>query len=167
MQEEFGQMTLTEHLRELRSCLLISLAAVCAGLAAASCVIEQLAGWFLRPLVQVLPQGVSLIFTSYQEGFFFILNCRWPAAWLLPARSFFPRYGVLSLRGCIAMKSGCSSLLPPFPPSASPGARFSVILCCFRRFSGFLSAIPMPLSRPCPRWANIFPWPCACFLPLA
>ncbi len=71
-QEQFDQQTLTEHLAELRSCLLIALGAVAAGFAVAYTVIQPLADWFLRPLIKVLPPGKSLIFTSYQEGFFFI-----------------------------------------------------------------------------------------------
>ena len=71
-QEQFDQQSLTEHLKELRSCLLIALAAVVVGFAAAYSVVQPLADWFLRPLVKVLPQGQSLIFTSYQDGFFFI-----------------------------------------------------------------------------------------------
>jgi sec-independent protein translocase protein TatC len=71
-QEQFDQQTLTEHLAELRSCLLITLAAVAVGFIAAYSVIQSLADWFLRPLIKVLPEGKSLIFTSYQEGFFFI-----------------------------------------------------------------------------------------------
>ncbi len=71
-QEQFDQQTLTEHLAELRSCLLISLAAVAGGFAAAYSVIRPLADWFLRPLIKVMPAGKHLIFTSYQEGFFFI-----------------------------------------------------------------------------------------------
>ena len=71
-QEQFDQQTLTEHLAELRSCLLISLAAVAAGFAVAYSVVQPLADWFLRPLIKVLPEGKTLLFTSYQEGFFFI-----------------------------------------------------------------------------------------------
>ena len=71
-QEQFDQQSLTEHLRELRSCLLISLAAVFVWFAAAYSVVQPLADWFLRPLLAVLPEGKPLIFTSYQEGFFFI-----------------------------------------------------------------------------------------------
>jgi Sec-independent protein secretion pathway component TatC len=70
-QDQFDQQTLTEHLAELRSCLLITLAAVTVGFIAAYAVIQPLADWFLRPLIKVLPPGKSLIFTSYQEGFFF------------------------------------------------------------------------------------------------
>jgi sec-independent protein translocase protein TatC len=71
-QEHFDQQSLTEHLRELRSCLLITLGAVAAGFAVAYSLVEPLADWFLRPLIKVLPEGKPLIFTSYQEGFFFI-----------------------------------------------------------------------------------------------
>lgn len=72
MQEQFDKQSLTEHLRELRSCLLISLGAVACGFAAAYTFIRPIADWFFRPLVKVLPENKSLIFTSYQEGFFFI-----------------------------------------------------------------------------------------------
>ena len=71
-QEQFDQQTLTEHLTELRSCLLIAVAAVAVGFVAAYSIIQPLADWFLRPLIKVLPAGKTLIFTSYQEGFFFI-----------------------------------------------------------------------------------------------
>ena len=71
-QEQFDQQSLTEHLKELRSCLLITLGAVAAGFTAAYSFVQPLADWFLRPLIKVLPPGKSLIFTSYQEGFFFI-----------------------------------------------------------------------------------------------
>ena len=35
------------------------------------CDAERLAAWFLRPLLAVLPEGKTMIFTSYQAGFFF------------------------------------------------------------------------------------------------
>ncbi|MDD2468470.1 MAG: twin-arginine translocase subunit TatC [Desulfobulbus sp.] len=70
-EEQLQQQALTAHLAELRSCLLISLGGVAAGFAAAYSVVRPLADWFLRPLVKVMPVGKPLIFTSYQEGFFF------------------------------------------------------------------------------------------------
>jgi sec-independent protein translocase protein TatC len=70
--ESFDKQSLTEHLTELRSCLIISLAAVAAGFAVAYSFIRSIADWFFRPLVQVLPENKTLIFISYQEGFFFI-----------------------------------------------------------------------------------------------
>ncbi len=71
-QEEHQEQPLVEHLRELRSCLIISLVAVCAGFVVAYSVIQPIGRWFFKPLTDVLPEGTSLIFTSYQEGFFFI-----------------------------------------------------------------------------------------------
>ncbi|MCL2790603.1 MAG: twin-arginine translocase subunit TatC [Desulfobulbus sp.] len=71
-QEQFTQQSLTEHLRELRSCLMISLGAVAVGFVVAYSIVESLGGWFLQPLLKVLPKGKPLIFTAYQEGFFFI-----------------------------------------------------------------------------------------------
>jgi len=70
--ETLSEQTLIEHLGELRSCLIISLAAVAVGFAAAYSFVHPLADWFFRPLIQVLPAHKTLIFTAYQEGFFFI-----------------------------------------------------------------------------------------------
>ena len=69
--ESLSQQTLIEHLAELRSCLIISLSAVVVGFAAAYSFIRPVATWFLQPLMHLLPAGKSLIFISYQEGFFF------------------------------------------------------------------------------------------------
>lgn len=69
--ESQPKQALVEHLRELRACLVVSLAAVCVGFLGCYSVIEPIGRWFFAPLTKVLPPGTSLIFTSYQEGFFF------------------------------------------------------------------------------------------------
>ncbi|MEW6220762.1 MAG: twin-arginine translocase subunit TatC [Thermodesulfobacteriota bacterium] len=68
------QLPLTDHLTDLRRCLVISLAAVAAGFLACYSQAETLGDWFFRPLFAVLPEGSSLIFTSYQDAFFFYLK---------------------------------------------------------------------------------------------
>ncbi len=70
--EHFDKQSLIEHLRDLRSCLIVTLLAVAAGFGAAYAYVEPIGVWFFKPLTDVLPKGTSLIFTSYQEGFFFI-----------------------------------------------------------------------------------------------
>jgi len=70
--ENLQRQALTEHLRELRSCLIISFVAVFIGFCLSYTVIRPIGTWFFKPLTDVLPEGTSLIFTSYQEGFFFI-----------------------------------------------------------------------------------------------
>ncbi len=70
--DELEQQSLTEHLAELRQCLIISLLAVGVGCGVSYSVIKEIGAWFLKPLFDVLPKGSSLIFTSYQEAFFFI-----------------------------------------------------------------------------------------------
>ncbi|MCK5071741.1 MAG: twin-arginine translocase subunit TatC [Desulfocapsa sp.] len=70
--QSFESQTLTDHLRELRSCLITSLLVVIIGFAASYTFIKPIGTWFFKPLLEVLPDSSSLIFTSYQEGFFFI-----------------------------------------------------------------------------------------------
>ncbi len=70
--ENLQRQALTEHLRELRSCLIISFVAVFIGFCLSYMVIRPIGTWFFKPLTDVLPAGTSLIFISYQEGFFFI-----------------------------------------------------------------------------------------------
>lgn len=69
---ELQQQALTEHLAELRQCLIVSLLAVLAGFGVSYSFIKEVGVWFLKPLFDVLPKGTTLVFTSYQEGFFFI-----------------------------------------------------------------------------------------------
>lgn len=69
--QEFEDQTLTDHLRDLRKCLIISFIAVFVGFCVSYGFIKPIGAWFFKPLVEVLPQDTSLIFTSYQEGFFF------------------------------------------------------------------------------------------------
>jgi sec-independent protein translocase protein TatC len=70
--ENLPDQPLTEHLRELRSCLIYSFGAIFAGFCFAYLFIRPIGSWFFKPLTEVLPAETSLIFTSYQEGFFFI-----------------------------------------------------------------------------------------------
>ncbi len=69
---EFESQALTDHLRELRSCLIKSFLVIIVGFAVSYAFIKPIGTWFFKPLIEVLPDGGSLIFTSYQEGFFFI-----------------------------------------------------------------------------------------------
>ena len=70
--DEMQQQALTEHLAELRQCLINSIIGVVIGFAVSYYFIEDIGKWFLDPLYKALPPGTSLIFTSYQEAFFFI-----------------------------------------------------------------------------------------------
>jgi len=70
--DDMQEQALTEHLAELRQCLINSLIGVGAGFAVSYYFIEKIGKWFLAPVYNALPPGTSLIFTSYQEAFFFI-----------------------------------------------------------------------------------------------
>jgi len=69
--EEFEQQSLTQHLADLRHSLIGILIAVGIGFAVSYSFVQPLGDWLLEPLRKVLPEHSSLIFTSYQEGFFF------------------------------------------------------------------------------------------------
>ena len=70
--DEFEKQSLTSHLAELRSCLVTSLVSVGVGFLIAYYFVQDIGYWFFKPLFDVLPEESSLIFTSYQEAFFFI-----------------------------------------------------------------------------------------------
>ena len=69
--EDFKKQMLTEHLTDLRSCLIYSFIAAGTGFVVSYAFIKDIGSWFLKPLFDVLPEQTSLIFTSYQEAFFF------------------------------------------------------------------------------------------------
>ena len=81
--DEFQKQALTEHLADLRSCLIASLIAVAVGFALSYAVVDEIGKWFFMPLHDALPQGASVIFTSYQEAFFFYLKLALVAGVLL------------------------------------------------------------------------------------
>lgn len=70
--EEFGKQHITEHLADLRTSLVRAFLATAVGFAISYTFIEEIGYWFFKPLFDVLPPESSLIFTSYQEAFFFI-----------------------------------------------------------------------------------------------
>ena len=70
--DDFQKQALTEHLTELRKCLIYSLLATVAGFALCYSYSKELGQLLFKPLYEAMPTGSSLIFTSYQEGFFFI-----------------------------------------------------------------------------------------------
>ena len=68
--DDFQKQALTEHLTELRKCLIYSLLATVAGFALCYSYSKELGQLLFKPLYEAMPEGSSLIFTSYQEGFF-------------------------------------------------------------------------------------------------
>lgn len=70
--DDLKQQALTEHLAELRHCLILSLIAVAVGFGVCYNYAKEISALFLKPLMEVLPPGETLVFTSYQEAFFFI-----------------------------------------------------------------------------------------------
>ena len=70
--DDFQKQALTEHLTELRKCLIHSVLATVAGFALCYSYSKELGQLLFKPLYAAMPEGSSLIFTSYQEGFFFI-----------------------------------------------------------------------------------------------
>ena len=63
-------LTFTEHLEELRSCLLRSLAAALAASVICYFFADAIFGFMVAPLKQILPPGQNLIGTTVTEAFF-------------------------------------------------------------------------------------------------
>jgi len=64
-----NDMTLVGHLAELRSRLIKSLLALIAGCAATWSFAEDIVGFILRPVIEILPPGQTLIYTGLQDAF--------------------------------------------------------------------------------------------------
>ncbi len=65
-----SEISLSEHLRELRNRLIISVVAVGIASAVSYAFIEPIFAFLSQPLRAVLPRGTPLIFSSYPEAFF-------------------------------------------------------------------------------------------------
>jgi sec-independent protein translocase protein TatC len=91
-------MTLTEHLEELRWCLLKSLAAIV--LASGLCYFfsDAIFRFTVAPLRQSLRPGQSLIGTGVTEAFFIEIKVAIAGEFFSPVRLFSTRSGVLLLR---------------------------------------------------------------------
>jgi sec-independent protein translocase protein TatC len=70
--EEQKKQALTEHLTDLRKCLIFSLGAVAVGFGISYSFVKDIGTWLFNPLFKTLPDQSSLIFVSYQDAFFFI-----------------------------------------------------------------------------------------------
>jgi sec-independent protein translocase protein TatC len=64
------KLPLTAHLEELRKRLIYSFVAIGVAFAVCYAFIKQIVDVLMRPLLQVLPQGSSLVFTAVPEAFF-------------------------------------------------------------------------------------------------
>ena len=69
-----AELSLTEHLAELRTRLIRSIAAVAVGFCISYAFIEPIFALLSKPLEEVVPPGTTLIFTSYPEAFFTYLK---------------------------------------------------------------------------------------------
>jgi sec-independent protein translocase protein TatC len=69
-----AELSLTEHLAELRTRLIRSAAAVAVGFCICYAFIKPIFAFLSLPLKEVLPPGTTLIFTSYPEAFFTYLK---------------------------------------------------------------------------------------------
>jgi len=67
-------MGFLDHLDELRSRLIRSLAAVAAGMLVAFFFVDRVGDFILGPTLQTLPKGEALVFTKPGEGFAFYLD---------------------------------------------------------------------------------------------
>ncbi len=68
------KLPLTAHLEELRKRLIYSFLAIGIAFAVCYAFIKQIVEILMRPLIQVLPQGSTLVFTAVPEAFFTYLK---------------------------------------------------------------------------------------------
>lgn len=64
------KLPFTAHLAELRTRLIRSFAAVVIGFLISYAFVEQIFEFLIRPMIQAMPPGSPLVFTSLTEGFF-------------------------------------------------------------------------------------------------
>jgi sec-independent protein translocase protein TatC len=124
--EDFANMTLVEHLRELRKRLTYSLVAIFAGFIIVYSNAAMVFGWLVAPLLRALPEGQEkrLVFTGLAQPFMvdvkvgifgglilalpFLLYQIWlfvgPALYHNERRGVFPF--VVSALGCFAVGAG-------------------------------------------------------------
>ncbi len=69
-----SEISLSEHLRELRNRLIISIVAVGIASAISYAFIEPIFSFLSQPLRAILPRGTTIIFSSYPEAFFTYLK---------------------------------------------------------------------------------------------
>jgi sec-independent protein translocase protein TatC len=72
--ESGGRMSFLEHLDEFRKRLIKTLIAIAVGIGIAFLFIEQIYGFIMRPLQQMLPPGGRLIYTEPTEAFVLYLK---------------------------------------------------------------------------------------------
>jgi len=72
--QDGATMSILEHLEELRNRLLKIIVAAAIGFAACYWQAEYIFDFIMKPLVETLPEGTSLIFTNVTEGFFTYLK---------------------------------------------------------------------------------------------
>lgn len=77
------KLPLTSHLQELRKRLVLSFIAVGAGFAICYAFSQQLFGILSQPLLEMMPSGGSLIFTSVAEAFFTYMKVAFIAGLIL------------------------------------------------------------------------------------
>lgn len=68
------ELPLTEHLRELRQRLIKAFAFIIAGIVISYFFINEIFNFFSFPILSVMPQGKTLIFTSFPEAFIVYLK---------------------------------------------------------------------------------------------
>jgi len=107
-------MTFTEHLEELRYRLFRIIIAAFVGFLICYLFKERLFSILMDPLVKVLPEASSMIFTGLPEAFFTYLKVSLVAGIFWPARTSSTRYGSLSARACMTLKRSSSYPLPSF-----------------------------------------------------
>jgi sec-independent protein translocase protein TatC len=99
------KLPLTSHLQELRKRLIHSFIAIGVGFFVCYALKESLFDILAAPLMNVMPKGGSLIFTSVAEAFFTYMKIAFIAGIILTPPSSSTKSGPLSPRAYIKRRS--------------------------------------------------------------
>ena len=147
--EEAKEMSFIGHLTELRARLIKSLVGVVAACLAAWNLAEPILNFVLRPVLKVLPEGQSLIFTGLQDAFLITLKVSlWAGVMLSSPWWLYQLWAFVAP----ALKPGEKKMAVPLAALAFilllAGAAFAYFLAfplAFQFFIGFSSEALTPL----------------------
>ena len=149
--DEGDKQPFLSHLEELRKRLIACAIAVGIGFAACYAFSKRLYKILVAPLIELMPEGEGLIFTSLLAPFFTYLKTGLIAGVMLVAPYLFYQLWLFIAPDSINMKRNMSFPLFPFLPSYFWAEPCSATFSSFPLCSNSSWVLRVNLSRPCPQ----------------